>query len=62
MERLTTISNGEAVTPTFSAAEMTRRLDGLRSHMGEAEIETALFTSYHNINYFSDFLYCSFGL
>ena len=61
MDRLKTIRNGEAVTPTFSKGEMTRRLDGLRGHMAEAEIATALFTSYHNINYFSDFLYCSFG-
>ena len=61
MERLKTITNGERVTPTFSPAEMNRRLDGLRAHMAEANIDAALFTSYHNINYFSDFLYCSFG-
>jgi creatinase len=61
MERLKTIKNGERVTPTFSAAEMNRRLDGLRTHMAVADIDAALFTSYHNINYFSDFLYCSFG-
>ena len=24
-------------------------------------IDAAVFTSYHNINYYSDFLYCSFG-
>jgi len=29
--------------------------------MGEAGIEAAVFTSIHNINYFSDFLYTSFG-
>ena len=61
MERLKTIRNGAAVTPMFSTAEMTRRLDRLRGHMAEAGIDAALFTSYHNINYFSGFLYCSFG-
>ena len=61
MESLKTIINGEPATPMFSAAEMTRRLDGLRAYMAEAGIDAALFTSYHNINYFSGFLYCSFG-
>ena len=61
MENLKTIINGEPATAMFSAAEMTRRLDGLRAYMAEAGIDAALFTSYHNINYFSGFLYCSFG-
>ena len=61
MERLKTIRNGDKVTPTFSAAEMTRRLSALRGHMAEAGVDTVLFTSYHNINYFGDFLFCSFG-
>ena len=61
MERLKRIRNGERVTPTFSPAEMNRRLDSLRAHMAAADMDGTLFTSYHNINYFSDFLYCSFG-
>ena len=61
MDRLKTITNGTAVRPTFSAAEMTRRLDGVRGEMADAGIAAVLFTSYHNINYFADFLYCSFG-
>ena len=60
-EQLRIIPNGERVTPTFSAAELDRRLAGLRRHMGEAGIEAVVFTSIHNINYFSDFLYTSFG-
>jgi creatinase len=60
-EQLRIIRNGERVTPTFSAPEMERRLTALRRHMGEAGIDAAIFTSIHNINYFSDFLYCSFG-
>jgi len=53
--------NGEKVTPTFSAAEMQRRQDGIRRIMGEADIDASLFTSYHNICYLADFLYCQFG-
>lgn len=60
-EQLRIIRNGARVTPTFSPAELDRRLAGLRRHMGEAGIEAAVFTSIHNINYFSDFLYTSFG-
>ena len=61
MEQLKTIRNGERVRPTFSASEMNRRLEALRAHMAERQIDACLFTSYHNIHYFSDFLYCSFG-
>lgn len=56
-----TIYNGEKVKGTFSAAEMDARLTKLRRHMAENRIDYALFTSIHNINYYSDFLYCSFG-
>ena len=61
MEQLKTIHNGERVTPTFSASEMNRRLGALRAHMAERQIDACLFTSIHNIHYFSDFLYCFFG-
>ena len=61
MEQLKTIHNGERVRPTFSASEMNRRLGALRAHMAERKIDACLFTSIHNIHYFSDFLYCSFG-
>lgn len=53
--------NGQKVTPTFSAGEMRRRQDAIRSHMAANGIDAALFTSYHNICYLSDFLYCHFG-
>ncbi|MEJ1994069.1 MAG: M24 family metallopeptidase [Limibacillus sp.] len=61
LEALKTIRNGEKVQPTFSEAEMTRRLTQLRAAMAEAAIDAALFTSYHNIDYFADFLFCHFG-
>lgn len=61
LQRLQVMHNGEKATPTFSAAEMTRRQDGLRRALGDMKLDAAVLTSYHNINYFSDFLYCSFG-
>lgn len=59
--RLQTMHNGEKAKPTFSAAEMTRRQDALRGVLADLRLDAALLISYHNINYFSDFLYCSFG-
>jgi creatinase len=59
--RVLTLHNGEKVTPTFSPAEMTRRTDALRAHMGALGIDAVLLTSIHNVNYFADFVYCSFG-
>lgn len=55
------IENGSKVPGTFSPREMQSRLDRLRGLMAVNDIEAALFTSYHNINYYSDFLYCAFG-
>ncbi len=55
------IENGERATPFFSEAEMERRLAGLRAAMAEVDVDAVLFTSIHNINYYADFLYCSFG-
>lgn len=59
--RLLDLPNGEHVNPTFSKAEMDRRLGALRAIMAEQDLAAVLFTSYHNICYYSDFLYCSFG-
>ena len=61
LERLKQIRNGEKAKPTFSREEYARRVAKLRQHMAEADIATVLLTSYHNINYYSDFLYCYFG-
>ncbi len=40
---------------------MSARLERLRAHMAREDIDAVLFTSIHNINYFTDFVYCSFG-
>ncbi|MDN3519872.1 M24 family metallopeptidase [Aquisalimonas lutea] len=55
------IRNGDKVKGTFSDEEMQSRLNRLRTVMADQGIDFALFTSYHNINYYSDFLYCYFG-
>jgi creatinase len=55
------IRNGEPVDRMFSDAELERRLSGLRRLMASLDVDATLFTSIHNINYFADFLYCSFG-
>ena len=59
--RLQHMHNGEKATPTFSAAEMRRRQDGLRAILAEHKLDAAILTSYHNVDYYADFMYCSFG-
>jgi creatinase len=61
LERLKSIENGAKVQPTFSAQEFERRVSQLRALMADMDVDAVLFTSYHNINYYSDFLYTSFG-
>ncbi|GAB0117215.1 creatinase [Acidisoma sp. 7E03] len=61
LPRLKQIENGAKVKRTFSRDEMKRRLQALRAHMAQNDVAAAIFTSYHNINYFEDFLYCYFG-
>ncbi|MBF8757698.1 M24 family metallopeptidase [Pseudomonas guariconensis] len=61
MPKTLKIRNGEKAKPTFSAQEYAARQARLRAYMAEHDIEAAIFTSYHNVNYYSDFLYCSFG-
>ena len=59
--RLLSLPNGEKLTPMFSREEIDRRLSKLRGWMEEASIDACLFTSIHNVNYFADYVYCSFG-
>ena len=61
MKDLLRIENGEKVKHTFSDQEYINRQSKLRAHMAANNIDAILFTSMHNINYYSDFLYCSFG-
>ncbi|MCA1241258.1 M24 family metallopeptidase [Stappia stellulata] len=59
--RTTRWHNGEKAWSPFSDAEMTRRKTALRATLAKRAIDAALFTSYHNICYYSGFLYCQFG-
>ena len=60
--RLVDCRQGEKkVFATFTKQEMQQRVDKLRAFMAEQKIEACVFTSYHNVNYFSGFLYCAFG-
>ncbi len=53
--------NGDKEWSPFSEAEMQGRHDRLRALMAERSIDACLFTSYHNIAYYSGWLYCQFG-
>ncbi|MFN7167697.1 MAG: M24 family metallopeptidase [Pannonibacter sp.] len=61
MPRLQVLENGEKSWSPFSAGELQGRQDRLRRRMEELKLDACVFTSYHNICYFSGFLYCSFG-
>jgi len=61
MDRLVTWHNGERTPGPFSDAEMSSRQQKLRDHMGENDLDACVLTSYHNICYFSGFMYCAFG-
>ena len=61
MKSLIHIQNGTPVTHTFSDGEFEDRLSKLRATMAAEGMDAVLFTSIHNINYYSDFLYCTFG-
>ena len=51
---------GDRVLP-FAASEYDDRLENLRELMEVQGVDACLFTSMHNIAYYSGFLYCSFG-
>jgi creatinase len=53
--------NGDKRWSPFSSDEMGRRLNALRRWLAKNNVDAGLFTSYHNICYFSGFLYCYFG-
>lgn len=53
--------NGDKAPLPFSYLEYERRLGQLRRIMADRGVEAVLFTSMHNIAYYSGFLYCAFG-
>ncbi|MCR9113181.1 MAG: aminopeptidase P family protein [Rhodobacteraceae bacterium] len=53
--------NGAKAPLPFEPAEYEARLAGLRAIMAELGLDAAVFTSMHNIAYYSGFLHCAFG-
>ena len=53
--------NGEKAPLQFSDAEYESRLSKLRKTMFDMGVEAAVFSSMHNISYYSGFTYCAFG-
>ena len=61
MQNILTWHNGEKSFSPFSKSEMSRRQNSMRKHLDIAGLDACLLTSYHNICYFSGFMYCAFG-
>ncbi|MEP4033510.1 M24 family metallopeptidase [Roseibium polysiphoniae] len=61
MIRVYEMENGAKAYSPFSDGEMDSRQAGLRKTMEARKLDACLLTSYHNICYFSGFLYCAFG-
>ncbi|OED46401.1 creatininase [Rhodobacteraceae bacterium (ex Bugula neritina AB1)] len=53
--------NGEKAPLQFAVSEYEARIAGLRKIMAENGVSAAVFTSMHNISYYSGFTYCAFG-
>ena len=53
--------NGEKAPLQFTEAEYANRVAGLRRIMVDKGVTAAVFTSMHNISYYSGFTYCAFG-
>ena len=56
-----TLHNGEKAKLPFSNGEYENRLSALRNVMAAQNMEAVIFTSMHNVAYYSGFLYCAFG-
>lgn len=52
---------GEKTGSLFSKTEMERRLSKLRETMVANSVDVCVFTSYHNIAYYSEYFYVAFG-
>jgi creatinase len=53
--------NGEKAPLQFSEDEYAARVAGLRKIMIDHGVDAAVFSSMHNISYYSGFTYCAFG-
>ncbi len=55
------LHNGEKAALQFADAEYAARVAGLRKIMADLGVDAAVFSSMHNISYYSGFTYCAFG-
>ena len=53
--------NGEQCALQFADSEYEARINGLRVIMAGLGVDAAVFSSMHNISYYSGFTYCAFG-
>ncbi|MFV1464261.1 MULTISPECIES: aminopeptidase P family protein [unclassified Phaeobacter] len=53
--------NGEKAPLQFAVSEYETRIAGLRKIMADTGVSAAVFSSMHNISYYSGFTYCAFG-
>lgn len=53
--------NGDKAPLQFAEAEYETRLAGLRQILADHGVEAAVFSSMHNVSYYSGFTYCAFG-
>lgn len=53
--------NGEKAPLQFDEAEYAARVAGVRASMEALGVDAAVFTSMHNVSYYSGFTYCAFG-
>ena len=53
--------NGEKAALQFAESEYAARVEGLRKILADKGVDAVVFTSMHNISYYSGFTYCSFG-
>ncbi len=53
--------NGEKAPLQFAVSEYEARVAKLRAIMAAMGVEAAVFTSMHNVSYYSGFTYCAFG-
>ncbi len=53
--------NGQKAGLQFADAEYAARIEGLRKILAKTGVDAAVFTSMHNISYYSGFTYCAFG-
>ncbi len=53
--------NGQKAPLQFATSEYEARIAQLRQALSDQGVEAAVFTSMHNISYYSGFTYCAFG-